>query len=147
MSTERERAGLPALGMFYCGMGVIVAATILNVAHDRLSGFGIEALPGFLANMYEMSGKLRVTVALVSAGLSIIALGFALQRNRCVQVRSSDQKNPLSRLPYFCNPEAEESTSGVSPSGTVVLQTRRYMPQSSLSGTTGWAATRKPSGR
>ena len=98
MSTGRERAGsLPGLGMFCFGMSIIIAATVLNIAHDRLSGHGLESLPPFLAHMYDMSGKLGVTVALVSAGLSIITLGFALQRNRQVQVRSA---NPLDCWPF-----------------------------------------------
>ena len=140
MSTGRERAGsLPGLGMFCFGMSIIIAATVLNIAHDRLSGHGLESLPPFLAHLYDMSGKLGVTVALVSAGLSIITLGFALQRNRQVQVRSA---NPLARQPYFCTPEGDGAGPEVSRSGAVVLQTRKYLPAHSLSGTIGWPATR-----
>lgn len=141
MSTIGDRPGrLPGLGMFCCGMSVIVAATVLNVAHDRLSGNGLEALPPFLANMYDMSGKSRVTLALVTAGLSIILMGSALQRTRRTQRRTA---NSLAGQPYFS--PSDEAEPGVSNSGAVVLRTWKYLtPQHSLSGTTGWPTGRTP---
>ena len=55
MSTGRERAGsLPGLGMFCFGMSIIIAATVLNIAHDRLSGHGLESLPPFLARLFKL---------------------------------------------------------------------------------------------
>jgi hypothetical protein len=132
------------MGLFACGLSVIVAAALLNIAHDRLSGTGLEALPGPLASMYDASGKSGVTLVFVAAGMSIILLSVVLQRNRQAKRASNAPANPLASVPYFCTPTEEDDEQEVSPAGTMVLQTRKYLPASSLSGTTGWPATRKP---
>jgi hypothetical protein len=145
MATRRERGGLPEMGMFYCGMGVIIAATLLNIAHDRLPERGVDSLPPFLANMYDMSGKLGVTLTLVTAGMSIILLGFVVQRNRRAQ-RAAGRVSPTASTPYFYTSSGDEPESGVTSGGTVVLQTSKYLaPAAALSGTTGFPAPRQPS--
>jgi len=145
MSTKLERArSSTGMGLFACGLSVIVAAALLNIAHDRLSGSGLEALPGPIANMYYASGKVGVTVVFVAAGMSIILLSVVLQRSRRTPQASDTPTNPVASVPYFCTPSDEDSDREVSPAGTMVLQTRKYLPASSLSGTTGWPATRKP---
>ncbi len=145
MSTNRARTHSSAgMGLFACGLCIIIAAALLNIAHDRLSGSGVEALPPFLAHMYEASGKFGVTVVFVAAGMSVILLGTVVERNRRAQRTSTTPANPLASVPYFCTSTSEDADQGVSPGGMVVLQTRKYLPASSLSGTTGWPATRKP---
>lgn len=146
MSTKLERTRTTAgMGLFACGLSVIVAAALLNIAHDRLSGSGIEALPGPIAHMYEASGKSGVTLVFVAAGMSIILLSVVLQRNRRAPRAVEATVNPIASVPNFCTPAEEgDGDQEVSPTGAVVLQTRKYLPASSLSGTTGWPATRKP---
>ena len=125
------------MGLFYCGMGIIIASTILNIAHDRLSGRGLEILPPFLENMYTLGGKLGVTATLVSAGLSFILLGLAMQRHIKAK-RARAAAASLGNMPYFTPDDA----NGESPPGTMTLRTWKYLPPPSLSGTTGWQ-TRK----
>jgi hypothetical protein len=129
--------------MFACGMGIIFAATVLNIAHDRLSGSGLERLPQPLANMYYLSGKLGVTLLFVSAGMSIIMLGILLpsrQRRRAAAAAAAD---PVPAAPYFCDSTTDDEGREVTPAGVVVLKTRKYLsPASNLSGSTGWPAAR-----
>ena len=46
-TTKSPPVGLPGMGAFCVGIAFIAAATVLNVAHDRLSGFRFETLPLF----------------------------------------------------------------------------------------------------
>src|SRR4051812_42336385 len=118
MSTGRERAaGTPNLGMFACGMGIIIAATVLNIAHDRLSGSGLERLPQPLANMYYLSGKLGVTLLFASAGMSIILLGFVPPRRRKRADADADAASPAPAAPYFCDSTTDDEGREVTPAG------------------------------
>jgi hypothetical protein len=147
MSARRKPfGGLPGQGLFYCGLAFIIAPAILNIAHDRLSGRGLEALPPFLEEMYNASGKLGVTAALVAAGLSMILFSFVLQRNNCNPHPNNDPK-PVGDMPYFQASTEDDNGTGVTSSGQVILQTRKYLPQRSvLSGLTGRPSPRKPPG-
>jgi hypothetical protein len=140
MARGRDRFGNTAgMGLFYCGMGIIIASAILNIAHDRLSGRGIEILPPALENMYATSGKLGVTAILVAAGLSFILLGMAMQRHIKAK-RAKAAATSLGNMPYFV---PDEDSSESSNAGTMSLRTWKYLPPPTLSGTTGWQ-TRKP---
>lgn len=150
MATRTERArSWVGQGAFFIGMGMIVSVTVLNVAHDRLSGVGANSLPGFLSDMYEMSGKSGVTVTFVTIGLSIILLGFALPRRReqrsSTAVKAAASTTESSESPLFTatteEGEGEPTVSG----GKMVLKTRKYLsPNSGLSGVTGWETARRP---
>ena len=131
---------LPGLGAYFCGLGLIVAATILNVAHDHLSERDIALLPLFLAPLYEATGKFGVTLTLVTIGLSVIMLGAVFQRSRRVK-KGSDEYT--SRAPYFYTSSDEPVSHS---SGTLVLQTQKYLAQANLSGTTGFPAARTRKG-
>ena len=62
LSVERARKGWELVRSF-CGLGVIVAACLLNIMYDRLAGSGV--FPVTSANMYATSGKAGVTVTVV----------------------------------------------------------------------------------
>jgi hypothetical protein len=144
MARGRDRFGNSAgMGLFYCGMGIIVASAILNVAHDRLSGRGLEILPPALENMYTISGKLGVTATLVSAGLSFILLGMAMQRH-IKKKRARAAAMSLGNMPYFTPADGEEAAAESSGQGAMALRTWKYLPPPTLSGTTGWATRQVP---
>jgi hypothetical protein len=130
--------------MFYVGLSFIGAATVLNIAYDRLSWVGVEVMPQFLAHMYDTSGKPSVTLVFVAVGLSFILMGFALPRAK-VEQRSSNRAQVRIAAPLFSPDEtAEAGDQEVTPDGTVVLRTRKYVTDSRLSGATGWSSTRRP---
>lgn len=137
----RSRAGN---GMFYVGLSFIGAATVLNIAYDRLSWVGVEVMPQFLAHMYDTSGKPVVTLVFVAVGLSFILMGFALPRAK-VEQRSSNRKQVQIAAPLYSADADEAGDEGVTSNGTVVLRTRKYVNDSSLSGATGWAKPRRSS--
>lgn len=129
-------------GAFFIGLSFIGAATVLNIAYDRLSWVGVEVMPQFLSHMYDVSGKAGVTLVFVAVGLSFILMGFALPRGASEQ-RSSNRPQIRVAVPLF-SPETEGATEdGVTSNGTVVLRTRKYLADSSLSGATGWAPPRR----
>lgn len=131
MATYRERTRISAgLGLFVCGMSIIIAATVLNIAYDRLSGQGLAAIAPFLATLYDGSGKAGMTSILVAAGLSIIILSFVVQRNRRTSWERNGLANPLPGLADFDIPPADTSTQEVSPTGSVILQTKKYLASS-----------------
>jgi hypothetical protein len=141
--TDRPRSWA-GYGAFYIGMGMILSASVLNVAHDRLEGLGARSLPGFLADMYELSGKSGVTITFVTIGLSIILLGFALPRRN--QKSSSAKRTGAvtpTAVPLFTSTEDGEEGPEVA-GGKVVLRTRKFLsPNSGLSGVTGWEPPRQ----
>ena len=129
----------PGLGAFCCGLGIILAATILNLAHDQLSERQVSSLPGFLATMYHATGKFGVTLTLVTAGLSVILLGCVFQRTQ--RARAAARATSTSRVPYFySSADSAEGSTGSS----MVLQTSKYLAMAqNLSGTTGFPAPRQ----
>jgi hypothetical protein len=142
MATAAARPrSLAGNGMFYVGLSIIGAATVLNIAYDRLSWVGVEVMPQFLARMYDTSGKPIVTLVFVAVGLSFILMGFALPRAR-VEQRSSNRPQVRIAAPLFSPDTEETGDEGVTANGTVVLRTRRYVNDSSFSGATGWAPPR-----
>lgn len=143
MGSVKDRAG-GVLGyvMFFCGLALIVAAPVLNIAYDRLAERAATTLPSFVVQAYEMSGKLGVTMLLVTAGLSIIIVGLVAQKGR--PRRTSSQRVGRS-TPYFPTPGPDTPLPEVSSSGTVILRTQKYLPgHASLSGLTGFPLPRRP---
>src|SRR5689334_6488749 len=57
---------LPGMGAFCVGIAFILAATVLNVAHDRLPQFHMDKLPLYIGALYAATGKLGVTILFVS---------------------------------------------------------------------------------
>lgn len=141
MSTRTTRAtSLPGLGAFCCGLGIIIAATILNVAHDHLTERDIARLPFSLPLLYDAAGKFGVTLMLVTLGLAVILVGIVLNRPRRERDLDEDMSVPRRLVYYSSSGEPqEEHTNGV-----LVLQTRKYLAHANLSGRTGNPAQRTP---
>ena len=140
--TDRPRSWT-GYGAFYVGMGMILSVTVLNVAHDRLEGLGAKSLPGFLRDMYELSGKSGVTLTFVTIGLSIILLGFALPR-RERKSSSPTRAVAATAVPLFTAPTEDGQEEPEVAGGKVVLKTRKFLsPNSGLSGVTGWEPPRQ----
>src|SRR5689334_21788839 len=124
----------PGLGTFCIGLGFIIAASLLNIAHDRFSRMEFRALPESIANLYEGVGKTGVTVILVSTGMLIIGLGFLNTSGRESRTGShrSRSRAAVPGAPYFCT--ADENAPKTPP-GRVALETRKYVsPAAALSG-------------
>lgn len=141
-NTLRARS-LPGLGAYCLGLGIIVAATILNLAHDRLCERDIARLPFFLPHLYDASGKFGVTLLLTALGVSIILLGAVARRTR--EERGKGDRAHVPSVPVFYA-AGEEGATDSHPPGVVVLTTRRYLAHANLSGTTGFPTRRLPEG-
>lgn len=142
MFKNSPRAGsLPGLGAYCLGLGIIVAATMLNLAFDRLCERDIARLPQPIPRLYDASGKTGVTLLLVAAGLSIILLAAVARRAEAEEERPDRPYVP--RAPAFYAP-GDDPQAGSHPPGAVVLQTRRYLAHANLSGATGFPARRDP---
>jgi hypothetical protein len=133
MPAKGERAGsLLSSGTFWAGMAFLIAAPLMNLAYDRmvskrLGGDGSEILPSFLANLYDQGGKTGVTLTLLAIGVVILLFGFLRQNIR-----------------GHWGSSTAESANTANATGQLVLQTRKYLPQASLSGTTGFPLPRQP---
>jgi hypothetical protein len=135
-----RRKGWAGLGPFCVGFALLVAATLLNLAHDRMTPAEVGRLPSTLANMYEMSGKGGVTFIFVSVGLAIIVVGTMMRRGE-VEPETEEHRGPVIPTPYLY-PTGENAPPTASAAGMMVLQTRRYLqPQRTKSGSTGNAQT------
>jgi hypothetical protein len=135
MSTG-ERAGAlgwSGLGSFCTGLALIVSATILNLAHDRMTPSEIDALPLFLSDLYDFAGKLGVTLLFVGAGLVLIILGLAMRCDRLLYSRGPRAETEVeAEAVYFYTPDEQPDAA---PGGGLVLQTRKYLrPKRSRSG-------------
>jgi hypothetical protein len=141
--TKNTLRSLPGLGAYCLGLGIIVAATILNLAHDRLCERDIARLPFFLPELYDNTGKFGVTLLLTALGLSVILLGAASRRVRAEEEKLDRPHVPSS--PLFYGP-GDDGPADSRPAGAVVLTTRRYLAHANLSGTTGFPSRRAPKG-
>jgi hypothetical protein len=139
---QSNALGWSGLGSFCCGLALIVSATVLNLAHDRMSPREVEALPLFLSDLYDMAGKLGVTLLLVGTGLSLILLGLALRCDTLLFSRAPVRTEPEPEGVYFYTAD-DQPESAVGPNGGLVLQTRKYLhPKRSKTGSTAGNAAR-----
>ncbi|MCI0703820.1 MAG: hypothetical protein L0241_22400 [Planctomycetia bacterium] len=74
-----KQLGLIGRITFVAGIALIVAATAMNVALDRMTDAQVSQLPAFITDLYDTAGKLGVTLLLVGIGLAVIVFGIALQ--------------------------------------------------------------------
>src|SRR5919198_1498338 len=75
VGTRQYTGFLPGVGAFCVGLAFIVSATVLNIAHDRMNQSDIDSLPFFLPTLYAVTGKVGVTLMLVTTGLAILVVG------------------------------------------------------------------------
>ena len=139
-SGMRSRANaLAGLGAISAGLGCLLAATLLNVAHDRLGWSEGGTPPPLLDDIYAAAGKGGVTLLFSTLGVAIIALSVA---SRMTQVRAerraaASASRPAPAAPYFYS---ESHDAPAAPTGRMVLVTKKYLPASAaLSGVPGWS--------
>ncbi|HVL13110.1 MAG TPA: hypothetical protein VM529_11125 [Gemmata sp.] len=116
------------MGAFCVGIAFIAAATVLNIAHDRMSGFRFETLPLFIGTLYAASGKLGVTILLVSLGMMSLVLGLCLRKREPISVADALGHGPsvADSRPYFYTSQSS-SDAGTRSSGRMVLETWKYV--------------------
>lgn len=132
MSANPPRTrSLPGMIAYIVGLGFIVAASALNVAHDRLDEKRFAELPQPLPQLYDAGGKSGGTTLLVAVGLSILTLGVMANRSRRALVAESDAPYPPTYYAPLDTASESKSARGM------VLQTRRYMANPHSSSVTG----------
>jgi hypothetical protein len=114
------------MGAFCVGIALILAATVLNVAHDRLPQYHMDKLPLYLGDLYAESGKLGVTILLVSLGVVCLLAGACFRRPAPIRLPGGAEPVPGDSQPYFVAGHAA-STPGTHSSGRVVLETWKYL--------------------
>jgi hypothetical protein len=123
----RQRGFRPGLGAFVLGISLICAASILNIAHDRIFADQTHKLPEVFAWLYQMSGKQGVTLVFAGLGVLVIVMGGVIRGMTARPAAVPDGgANPSVSVPYFITPTAE-SLPDVR--GGIVLETRKYLPQ------------------
>lgn len=131
MTRVRRKAGA---GAFFVGMSLIGASVLLNLAYDRLPGAGAEALPPFLAHLYETSGKNGVTLVFVILGLGVMLFGFALPTSESEKLaEAEEQVNAIQRKAVAEAPPSDDTPDGpaTTPNGQIILRTQQYMRRKS----------------
>jgi hypothetical protein len=132
------RAGsLPGMGAFCVGIAFIMAATVLNIAHDRLPQFQMDKLPLYIGSLYAETGKMGVTLVFVSLGVLCLIAG-AMYRGRPARIRGAlGEEQALATgasQPYFCT--GQQSGATTHSSGRIVLETWKYVtPPAGQAGT------------
>jgi hypothetical protein len=121
-------------------MSLIGASVVLNIAYDRLPGVGAEAMPAFLAHMYESSGKTAVTVVFVALGLGVMLFGLALPKSdeerladaeaRINKTRSSASTGTESAGHEGTSPD-DPNAPTTTPDGQIILRTQQYLRRKS----------------
>jgi hypothetical protein len=130
MSAKRERPeSILSSFTFWIGMGFILAAPLLNFAYDRMTkarigGDGSEVLPESLAALYNLGGKLGVTLSLVLIGLTILGSGALWQRMKRQRAEALRAAEDAAQDPFHTGSDSSEQ--GAPLHGQLVLQTRKY---------------------
>ena len=131
MTRVRRKAGA---GAFFIGMSLIGASIVLNIAYDRLPGVGAEAMPKFLAHLYDTSGKNGVTAVFVILGLGVMLFGFALPKSETEKLAEAEQQvEAMQRAAAAEAPARDDGAEGpaTTPNGQIVLRTQQYMRRKS----------------
>jgi hypothetical protein len=119
---------LPGMGAFCVGIAFILAATVLNIAHDRLPQFHMDKLPLYIGTLYGVAGKLGVTTLFVSLGILCLIAGAIYRgtaRTRRAAIEAEQSLSVGASQPYFCTGQAAAPT--VHSSGRIVLETWKYV--------------------
>jgi hypothetical protein len=142
-TTVRRAGGWPGVGAFCVGFALIIAATVLNVAHDRLPASYIKSLPEWLSVLYKASGKFGVTLVMVSLGLAVLVLGAIYHgRSRPIKDVSDDADSTVHTSVPLYSSDPESTPAPTTTGGRMVLVTRKYLPEE-VQGHPGWRTTKK----
>ena len=131
-STGARSGHTLSAGAVFSGLAFIIAATVLNIAHDRIQeqNYKFETLPFYIGTLYATTGKLGVTLLLVTIGMVCLLLG--LRRYGRVPLPLDD--SPLSPLARGSSTgsssalyTASQHATAAPVGGRVVLETWKYV--------------------
>jgi hypothetical protein len=118
-------------GAVVSGLAFLVAATVLNIAHDRMpdQNYKMETLPFYIGTLYATTGKTGVTLLLVTIGMASLLLGLRFYGRDSRGAAPAD--SPLSRgsstgsssALYTASQQANAAPVG----GRIVLETWKYV--------------------
>jgi hypothetical protein len=120
---QRDPGHRAVQASFFAGLCLIGLATVHNVGFEGMNTADRMTLPTFLANTYAKTGKLGVTVFLVSSGLLVMASGFLVRCAYAAPKRTSTWAAPERLVP---NP-SWNTDSAASINGRVELATQKYL--------------------
>jgi hypothetical protein len=115
-------------GAVVAGLAFIVAAIVLNIAHDRIQGqdYKFETLPFYVGTLYATTGKTGVTLALVTIGMASLLLGLRFSNRG-----SAPADSPLSRGSSTGSSSAlytgSQQATATAVGGRIVLETWKYV--------------------
>ena len=115
------------MGSFCAGIAFILAATVLNIAHDNIAGFELETLPFYVGTLYATMGKVGVTLLLVTIGMVCLLLGARVSMNQPRAANSALAPGSASGLGSTYLNTARPSSSTPSLTGRVSLETWKYV--------------------
>ena len=127
-NTKRDPGHRAVQAAFFVGLCLIGLATVHNVVFEGMTTADRLTMPAFLADTYAKTGKLGVTLFLVSLGLLVIACGFLVRHSYGSGKKRGGWMAPDRLAP---NPAWGESASAV---GRVELATSKYMQWSQQAG-------------
>ena len=137
LGTRQFTGFLPGVGTFCVGFAFIISATVLNIAHDRMNQNDIDSLPFFLPSLYSVTGKIGVTLMLVTIGLAILIVGAICRHGFRFSTRVETRETTAAAADPFAL--AGLGSNGRPHTGRVVLDTAKYFgPASALPGTPRW---------
>jgi hypothetical protein len=120
----QRRRHAPGMGASWCGLGFILAASVVNLLFDTYFR-DLRSFPQPLANLLESSGKLGITVMLVGVGLAIIGFQWLVASNAPPPTKGSTQPVWSSQTYFYAPPPLPNEPRS---RGPMVLETQRYLP-------------------
>jgi hypothetical protein len=121
------------------GLAIIFSATVLNLCLHKLEPKHLYSLPSFLVDPYERGGSLGVTLVLAGCGLFIMILGYLStylsgRTSRSGGLLTAEGAEEMA----YSDPRIEIPGAATSSSGTMVLETTKYLGKkpSALPGST-----------
>ena len=138
-ATPEARTSRFAPIAYSIGLATIFSATVLNLCLHKLEPKHLYALPSFVVEPYEAAGSMGVTLVLAGIGLFIMFLGYVSSQ---LTGRSSRTGGRVTREPgeetVYSDPRISVPTAGTSSSGTMMLETTKYLGKknSALPGST-----------
>jgi hypothetical protein len=110
------------------GLAIIFSATILNFCLHKLPPKHLYSLPSFIVEPYEQGGNLGVTLTLAGFGLFLMVLGYISTLTSGGTTRTGGHTAVDSACaPDYSDPRITVTTAAGSSSGTMVLETGKYL--------------------
>lgn len=114
------------------GLGLITLATVTNFALAGMNHKELDAMPAALKSLYEMGGRLGITIILVMLGVSVMVAGhvmYYLQRRRQRHDPWNEQLHDyasLANIPARGSSMRLETAKYLTPPGPMVFPAERH---------------------